>query len=247
MKKARSYSDPAGRCRVPSHIRHVLVEDRVIIMDIRSESYFALDPTASVMWQELTLGAGRDETLRRLEGQFSSDPRELEEDFDEFVQKCVARGLLTQAPGGPPETPRALFRASRAGRLFVLRAWWNLLETKLSLSRKGFSGTYNAALPMACPAGAAADDTGMELLARTLKAFARAENFFYLKRAPLDCLPRSLALFRFLRSAGLPAQHCIGVRPFPFSAHAWTECYGRVVHDDELNRRRFTVIARIGS
>jgi len=219
----------------------------VIIMDIRSESYFAMDPTASVMWRELTLGVGRDETLRRLEGLLCSDPPELEEDFDEFVQKCLARGLLTQATEEPPETPQAIFRASKAGRLFFLRAWWNLLETKLSLSRKGFSAAYSAALPMACPEGAAADDDGMELLSRTLKAFARAENFFYLKRAPLDCLPRSLALFRFLRSAGLPAQHCIGVRPFPFSAHAWTECYGRVVHDDESNRRRFTVIARIGS
>ncbi|MCE5283522.1 MAG: lasso peptide biosynthesis B2 protein [Deltaproteobacteria bacterium] len=216
-------------------------------MDIRSESYFALDPTASVMWHELTLGAGRDETLRRLEEQFSSDPSELEADFDEFVQKCVARGLLTRAPEGPTETPQALPHTGRARRLFTLRAWWSLLETKLSLSRKGFSGTYNGALRMACPEGAAADDAQMELLSRALEAFATAENFFYLKRAPLDCLPRSLALFKFLRSAGLPVQHCIGVRPFPFSAHAWTECCGRVVHDDESNRKRFTVIARIVS
>ncbi|MEN6464614.1 MAG: lasso peptide biosynthesis B2 protein [Syntrophaceae bacterium] len=247
MKKARSYSDPAGKCRVPPHIRHVRVEDRVIIMDIRSESYFALDPTASIMWHELTLGAGRDETLRRLEGQFSSDPAELQADFDEFVQRCIARGLLTRAPEGPSETPHALRRTGRARHLFTLRAWWSLVETKLSLSRKGFSGTYNAALRLSCPEGTAADDAQLELLVRALDAFARAENFFYLKRAPLDCLPRSLALFKFLRSAGLPAEHCIGVRPFPFSAHAWTECFGRVVHDDESNRRRFTVIARIAS
>ena len=57
--------------------------------------------------------------------------------------------------------------------------------------------------------------------------------------------PRSLALFTFLRRTGLPVCHCIGVRPFPFSAHAWTECHGRVVHDDALNRNRFTIIARI--
>lgn len=247
MKKARSYSDPGGKCRVPSHIRHVQVEDRVIIMDIRSESYFALDPTASVMWHELTLGAGRNETLRSLKGQFSSDPTELEADFDEFVEKCLARGLLTRAIEGSPETPRALPRTGRAKRLLTLRAWWSLLETKLSLSRKGFSATYGAALHVAPIKGTPTDGGEMEVLSRALAAFARAENFFYLKRAPLDCLPRSLALFRFLRSAGLPAQHCIGVRPFPFSAHAWTECYGRVVHDDESNRRRFTVIARIAS
>jgi len=247
LKQARSYSDPAGMCRVPTHIRHVRVEDRVIIMDIRSESYFALDPTASHMWDELALGNGRDETLRSLEEKFSSDPSELAADFDEFVEKCIARGLLSRELEQSLEVPGAVPLTGRARGLFTLRAWWSLLETKLSLSRRGFSGTYNAALAMACPEGVARDDTAMELLSRALKAFARAENFFYLKRAPLDCLPRSLALFRFLRSVGLPAQHCIGVRPFPFSAHAWTECYGRVVHDDESNRGRFTVIARIGS
>ena len=78
-----------------------------------------------------------------------------------------------------------------------------------------------------------------------MTAFARAEEFFYLKTAPADCLPRSLALFRVLRAAGLPVEHCIGVQQFPFTAHAWAQFRGDIIHDDPENQTRYTVIARI--
>lgn len=244
MKETGPRADPDSRYHIPAHVRHVKVGDRVIILDIRSESYFALDPIASLMWAELVLGQDKDAGIGHLQEEISADPPDIDNDYGEFTQRCLARGLLSRSPEGPltEKTPR---RRSRAKHLFALRAWWSLVKTRLSLSRKGFSVTYNGALHMAGPDETAGGDAAMEILPQALDAFARAENFFHLKKAPLDCLPRSLALFRFLRSIGLPANHCIGVRPFPFTAHAWTECYGRVVHDDTLNRNRFTIIARI--
>ncbi|NLT24882.1 MAG: lasso peptide biosynthesis B2 protein [Syntrophorhabdus sp.] len=229
---------------VPSHIRHVRVGDRVIILDIRSESYFALDPVASLMWEELIAGRGRDECLRRLGEEISGTPQEIEDDLYAFSEKCLARGLMRESPEAPAgeEAPRA----TRAWKRFLtFRAWWSLVRTRLSLSRKGFCTTYNSALAMAYPGETSGDNAGGEALERALTAFAAAESFFPLGKARLDHLPRSLALFTFLRRTGLPVCHCIGVRPFPFSAHAWTECHGRVVHDDALNRNRFTIIARI--
>jgi hypothetical protein len=232
------------RYHVPSHIRHVRVGDRVIILDIRSESYFALDPVASLMWEELTAGHGRNECLHNLGAEIAGTTEEIEDELAGFAGKCLARGLLAPSPGAPAKETTPRHRRTWR-RLLTLRAWWSLVRTKLALSRNGFCTTYNSALTMTYPGQAAEDDAGGQALERALTAFAAAENFFHLRKAPLDCLPRSLALFAFLRRAGLPACHCIGVRPFPFSAHAWTECHGRVVHDDELNRNRFTVIARI--
>lgn len=244
MDPTRPPGDLSASYRVPSHIRHVRVGDRVVILDIRSESYFALDPVASLMWEELTAGHGRDEYLRRLEEEISGTPQEIEDDLSSFSEKCLARGLLTGSPEAPAgeEVPRGTHTWKR---FLTLRAWWILVRTKLSLSRKGFCATYNGALAMAYTGEAAGDDAEGKALERALTAFAAAESIFPLGKARLDYLPRSLALFTFLRRAGLPVCHCIGVRPFPFSAHAWTECHGRVVHDDALNRNRFTVIARI--
>jgi hypothetical protein len=87
------------------------------------------------------------------------------------------------------------------------------------------------------------DPDGMRLRTALL-AFSRAENCFSVGDSRIDCLPRSLALHRFLRSVGIGAEHCIGVRRFPFGAHAWVEITGSVVLDSPAFVRDFHVIAR---
>jgi hypothetical protein len=231
---------------VSPHIRHTWVGDRVVILDLHSESYFALDPTASHMWLQLTLQHTREKSLRDLKDRYSVDAIRVESDFDAFVKRCVTAGLLTDRQPSPPRSEGASARRGPARGLFSIRAWWSLFCATRGLSRLGFFRTYMAATQMGRPNGDRAS-RNEDLLSRAVKAFARAENFFYLKKAPRDCLPRSLALFRFLRSVGFPAEHCIGVRQFPFLAHAWTQCWGHVVHDDPSNQERFTIIARIAA
>lgn len=229
------------------HIRYCWVEDRVIILDLHSESYFALDPTASVMWQQLTRLQDSAEGLRS-QANFcsleSTESVDLEADFESFIQRCLTQGFLTetQAPS-PPETEVST-RGLQGRRFLTIRAWWSLWSVNRSLAKCGFAHTYNAALRLPkLQENQTRKQT--ESLATALKAFARAENFLYLKKAPRDCLPRSLALFLFLHSIGWPVEHCIGLQQFPFLAHAWTEYDGEVLHDDPMNQERFTVIARI--
>jgi len=66
---------------------------------------------------------------------------------------------------------------------------------------------------------------------RTLCAVRRATRYYY--RPRLDCLPRALAIFVLLRSRGVSATLRIGVKRYPFGAHAWVECLGGVL-DDEI-------------
>ena len=228
-------------------IRYCWVEDRVIILDLHSESYFALDPTASVMWQQLTRLQDRDSRprdLRNFCAAASTESVDLEADWESFIQRCLTAGFLTetQAPS-PPETEASTGRIP--GRRFLtLRAWWSLWRVTRALAKRGFAPTYNAALGLPkLPEMQTRQET--ESLATALKAFGRSENFLYLKKAPRDCLPRSLALFFFLRAIGWPVEHVIGLQQFPFLAHAWTEYHGEVLHDDPRNQERFTVIARI--
>lgn len=59
------------------------------------------------------------------------------------------------------------------------------------------------------------------------------------------CLEQSLAVLYLLRRRGLPAELCMGVQPYGFTAHAWIELNGEVLNDDsELLRKlvRFPVI-----
>jgi hypothetical protein len=229
---------------VAPHVRHVWMDDRVAILDLRSESYFALDPTASLMWREFALGRDRDERLRNLLCRFPDGSTQLELDLDAFRHRCVEAGWLVETPSGSAQGVPARSTRKPARRLLTIRAWWSLFGVTRSLSVQGFSRTYNAVSQTATADLERARDPD-RILSAGLSAFARSEEFFHLKTSPADCLPRSLALFQFLCNIGLPVEHCIGIQQFPFSAHAWTQFRGHVVHDDPANQERYTVIARL--
>ena len=78
-------------------------------------------------------------------------------------------------------------------------------------------------------AGPIADRRRVTCLVR--EAVRSACRFYYRRR--LDCLPRSLTICVLLRRRGVPATLRIGVKRFPFAAHAWVECLGEVV-DEEI-------------
>lgn len=62
-----------------------------------------------------------------------------------------------------------------------------------------------------------------------LEGVRTATRYYYRRR--LDCLPRALAIFILLRSRGVPATLRIGVKRYPFGAHAWVECLGEVLDE----------------
>ena len=66
-------------------------------------------------------------------------------------------------------------------------------------------------------------------LRRTLDGVRNAGRYYHRRR--LDCLPRSIAIYVLLRRQGVPATLRVGVKRFPFAAHAWVECLGGVLDD----------------
>jgi hypothetical protein len=226
-------------------IRHAEVEGCRIILDLRSESYRVLDQVGGTMWSILTGEVAKDAALADLCDKYEVAPARLEADLAAFAARCVAEQLLEPA-GDPPRPPEsATIPGAHGGRgrrrplPAVLSALRSLVATQRAISRDGFRATYEryALITVRHP--------GLSLsLAEAVRAFGRAENFFVVRRAPDDCLVRSLSLYRFLRGAGNPAEHVIGIRRFPFQAHAWVECAGAVVLD--ARAVGFTPLARMG-
>ena len=64
---------------------------------------------------------------------------------------------------------------------------------------------------------------------RILEAVRTATRYYFRRR--LDCLPRSLTIYLLLRRRRMPASLHIGVKRYPFGAHAWVECSGEVLDD----------------
>ncbi len=222
-----------------SGVRFRIVDGLVVLLDIRSGDYVIFDRAATAMWRVL-LRLAPAERVPALQREFGAPEAVLAADLEAFSRNCLERDFLQHEPVQPPPPPPPT-TAGRTNAL-VLRAWWSLLCTVRLLAGRGFDYTYGRYART--PAPVAGGETA-GLLARAERAFLVAENFFVMKSAPRDCLPRSLALYRFLRSVGIPAEHRIGVTRYPFEAHAWVQSGDRLVLDSPDFVRGFAELARI--
>jgi hypothetical protein len=220
------------------NVRHVQVDGLRVILDLRTETYKVLDDVGSALWAVLIGETEAVSSYQDLSQRYDVDKGRFWADLEDFAKRCVEDGLLKRADSlsyyaeALPASPLP----ARATRPNTLGALLCLIATKRALARHGFRTTYERYARMSIGAGIPRLDVA-------LSAFTKSENFFVARRAPNDCLLRSLALYRFLRSTHVAAEHVIGVRRFPFGAHAWVECDGLPVLDDGVDR--FTPLARI--
>jgi Transglutaminase-like superfamily len=223
---------------VSPDVRFAELDGTVILLELNSAEYFALDDTGSDIWLRLVesrtgIGTALDE-LRAERG----------EAITRFVDECLRRNLLARSRPAPvaPPSPRTARRSIGSHRFLTARAWLHLVRTWVLLRIRGFGQVYRRHLRERSLQHPASPD----LLQRAVTSFVRAENFFWFRDAPDDCLPRSLALFSFLRSIGLPAAHCIGGTRFPgLLMHAWVESSEHVLLDDPEFVSTLTVLSTI--
>lgn len=210
-----------------------------MLLDLTGNAYHVLDEVAARMWLAASDPArAPSAAIAELARGFDCEPTTVARDYAQFVARAIDDGLLTAAFA--PVRPVAMRRKQRRRYWPTLDAWNCLAHTVLSLRLRGLRPTYDSAQVI----GVAPAPKGGVDLGRALVSFRRAENFMVLRSAPRDCLPRSLALFRFLRRMGLAARHVIGVELDPFAAHAWVEVEGNVVNDADW-RGSYAVIASI--
>lgn len=223
-----------GKLRCADWLLQAEVDGLTVVLDLRRDGYFVLDALASSLWRELVQRiAFAEEAPDKPELGIDCLPPSLLA----FARDCFKRGWLET--GNKPREPRSLVRAP--SKPSALQAWYCLAATHYSLSVRGFPATYDSLVRNR--AGVAVQDRRNP--DEGLRAFARAENFFHLKSAPNDCVCRSLALFKFMHACGFAVEHCIGVRRFPFQAHAWVEHAGRVIHDNPHLYDRYTKLQAV--
>ncbi len=215
------------------NLRSALVSERLVLLDLSAGEYHVLDEIATLMWMQLL----RSPDLRdpgAIAQRYGVAASVVSTDLADFAAEQLAAQRLTPVPGraSPAAVPIIRRRAS-TGRALAER-----VHVARGL-RRGFAVAY--ASSTARPADTSSPRIDAD---RVIAVFCKAENFYPAREAPLDCLPRSLALTRFLRTSGWPAIHVIGVAMYPFLAHAWVELHGRPVLDGPSFLRQFTEIQR---
>jgi hypothetical protein len=223
---------------VSPDVRFVVLDGTVILLELMSAEYFAFDDVGSDFWLRLV------DPRTELRTALDELRAERGDAVDRFVDDCLRRNLLTRrtpSTVGPP-APRIGRRSTASSWFLTPRAWSHLARTWALLRIRGFGPVYRRLLaerPLRCPASP-------DLLDKAVTSFVRAENLFWFRDAPEDCLPRSLALFSFLRALGLPATHSIGGTRFPgLLMHAWVESSEQALLDDPEFVRTLTVLSTI--
>jgi hypothetical protein len=216
------------------HLRYVEVSGRIVMLDLSAGAYDVTNEVGAAMWAQLIeLPTGRD--IAGLAQQYGISTSEAESDLIDFATAQLAAGRLVMQR--PDETGPPLVDAPRR-RPTALRAWRERASSERDL-QKGFANAYTARTRPTADATAPRVD-----VTRLTEIFRTAEGLFPAREAPQDCLPRSLALTRFLRTAGWQAEHVIGIALYPFEAHAWVELDGVPLNEGTTYLQRFTVIQR---
>lgn len=213
----------------------------VFILDLASGSYYALDSIGSFIWQSSLISEQQVEVVDALVERFEIDHAAAANDVAAFIDTCKENRFLQDSVS----ISFSKHRAPKWRLFLVMRAWTCLVFTVLGLKVLGFPRIYRR-LALLLHSPSAPSDT-KRLLAGGIAAFEMAENFFLMNRAPKDCLPRSLALYRFLISIGVEAEHCIGIHRFPFTAHAWVEHHGVALDNEVEKTDHFVVLSRLRS
>ena len=204
------------------------------MLDLAAGSYDATDEVGAEMWTQLLL-APKARDLPGLAERYGVDPSVIDADLAEFARAQLEAGrLVAEEPrdDAPPPVPAPRRRPTTAVAL------WERARTDRDL-RRGFADAY------ASRTGPRADTSPPRAdAAVVLRRFSTADGLYPAPEAPQDCLPRSLALTRFLRTSGWHAHHVIGVALYPFEAHAWVELDGDAIQEGTTYLQRFTVIQR---
>lgn len=214
-------------------LRCVEISERLVLLDVTEGTYDVVEGVGAIMWGQL-LRAPAERDLQSMAEAYDVGVSVIETDIGAFAAEQQAAGRLVSRPEGPPGPTTILPRR----RPTLARALRERAGAQRAVQR-GFAHAYASATT------GMADTRGPRVpVDRLLKTFRTADGLFPARDAPLDCLPRSLALNRFLRTAGWPAEHVIGVALHPFEAHAWVQLDDAPLDETPAALRRYTPIAR---
>lgn len=192
-------------------IRYCTVDGRVVVLDLHLGEYIIFDNAASEIWSILFGASHNDQCGCNLADPSVPLQFQSRHDIKDFLASCERRGFIHKEAGDTAEiNPISPVRFCGPT---IFNAWKCLLATRRTLARFGFSYVYELHRRMLRSETPRRREA--VTLSTALRVFCWAENLFPTRDARLDCLPRSLALRRFLLSVGIDGVHYVGVRRFP--------------------------------
>jgi hypothetical protein len=91
----------AGRFVVEPWMTHERLDDQVMMINLETGAYFALERPAADCWTALTAGAGFDGIVAEVVAQFDVAPDRAEADVETFLVSLVDEGIVRWSSDEP--------------------------------------------------------------------------------------------------------------------------------------------------
>ena len=95
----------AGRFVVEPWMTHERLDDQVMMINLETGAYFALERTAADCWSALVAGARPDGLVQVLAAGYEVDQDRAAADVDAFLRSLVDEGIISWSPEAPAVDP----------------------------------------------------------------------------------------------------------------------------------------------
>lgn len=72
------------------------VDDEIVVLDMRSSAYYAVNGTGATLWEHLQAGCDRDQLVQAVVAEHDISLQESERDVDAFVAMLTGFGFLEE-------------------------------------------------------------------------------------------------------------------------------------------------------
>lgn len=79
---------------VSPHVQFRSLQDEVILLDVRDETYLGLNRTGATIWQTISDGGTLADAISALSARFETTRENAERDVNAFVRELTQRGLI---------------------------------------------------------------------------------------------------------------------------------------------------------
>lgn len=244
-----------NRYRPNAGVGWVSVEGEAIVIDLHRDRYLAFDGLATSIWAGMAAGRPTGEVAEGVEAMHGLSTDSAKRATVDHIKEWLADGLIDSPESVPvsdlrfkvdPSIPcKGMPAALLSGARMTPVVFWRVLVAKRWVASHlpaGLARTLEA-LQAGAPDAVGPTSETVTALAAVVRVFAATRVAF--RQGADDCLPRSIQLARAIHACGIPADVCIGVRKFPFGAHAWVESCGFFVAERPSRVRELFMIARL--
>src|SRR5947207_7121769 len=83
-----------SKMKISEHIRTTITQDGAVLMNIKGGSMLTLNPSGSIIWQQLSDGRSPEQITSHLASEFGISREQASADVNEFLEQLEAQHLI---------------------------------------------------------------------------------------------------------------------------------------------------------